>query len=324
MSRTGVLLLGFGGPESIDSVRPFMCNLMDREPSDELVDSVCMRYLAIGGGSPLPQIAQSIAEGLEERLGQEGKPAPVRVGMRYWNPFIADAVAELMELGCDRIVTYSLSPFESKAASGAYREAIDAVVAEHGHLEIVEAPLLSSSEDFVDYFAGSAAIAIEDIEPSEGAIVVFTAHSLPVADLVENDPYVQGLENTAQAIAEKLGMALGYPGAGAQTLEGFTALGSTDKPRAWFLAYQSVGARPGGWLGPQLEDLIPAVAKSAYSAIVVVPIGFTTDHMETLYDLDIVAASAALDADLEFMRAAVPNDDPRILEAITKLVAPLI
>ncbi|MEI7814566.1 MAG: ferrochelatase, partial [Coriobacteriia bacterium] len=83
MSRTGVVLLGFGGPESLESVRPFMCNLMDREPSDQLVDTVCQRYLAIGGGSPLPNIAASIAEGLEERLSQAGSPAPVRVGMRY-------------------------------------------------------------------------------------------------------------------------------------------------------------------------------------------------------------------------------------------------
>jgi ferrochelatase len=324
MSRTGVLLLGFGGPESIDSVRPFMCNLMDREPSDELVETVCRRYLAIGGGSPLPEIAQSIAEGLEERLGQKGKPAPVRVGMRYWHPFIADAVAELMELGCDRIVTYSLSPFESKAASGAYREAIEAVVAEHGHLEIVEAPLLSTNEEFADYFAGSTAVAIEDLEPNDGAIVVFTAHSLPLADLVDNDPYVLGLEDVAQQIAEKLGMARGHPDAGTSKLGGFSALGTTEHPRAWFLAYQSKGARQGGWLGPQLDDLIPAVAASNYNAIVVVPIGFTTDHMETLYDLDIVAAGAALDADVEFMRAKVPNDDPRILDAITEVVAPLI
>jgi ferrochelatase len=244
--------------------------------------------------------------------------------MRYWHPFIADAVAELMELGCERIVTYSLSPFESKAASGAYREAIEAVVAEHGHLEIVEAPLLSKSEEFLDFFAGSTAIALEDLEPNKGAIVVFTAHSLPEADLIENDPYVEGLEEVAQEVAKRLGMALGYPGAGAMTLEGFTALGTTADPRAWFQVYQSKGARPGDWLGPQLEDLIPAVAASEYTAIVVVPIGFATDHMETLYDLDIVAAGAALDADVEFMRATVPNDDPRILDAIAEVVAPLI
>jgi ferrochelatase len=324
MSRTGVLLLGFGGPESIDSVRPFMCNLMDREPSDELVDDICMRYLAIGGRSPLPTIAKKIAAGLEERLGQEGKPAPVRVGMRYWNPFISDGVAELMALGCDKIVTLSLSPFESKAASGAYREAIDAVLAEHAHLEIVEAPLLSESDEFIEYFAGSTAVAIEDLQPNLGAIVVFTAHSLPLADLVEGDPYVLGLENAAQAVARQLGMGSGHPNAGGDKLGGFRALGTIDEPRAWFLVYQSKGARPGEWLGPQLDDLIPAVAASDFPAMVVVPIGFATDHMETLYDLDIVAAGAALDADLEFMRATVPNDHPLILDAMTKLVAPLI
>jgi ferrochelatase len=316
--------MGFGGPETIDAVRPFMCNLMDREPSDELVETVCRRYLAIGGGSPLPQIAQRIATGLEERLADRGVAVPVRVGMRYWHPLISDAVAELMELGCDRIVTYSLSPFESKAASGAYREAIESVVAEHGHLEIVEAPLLSESPEFVDFYAGSTASSLTDLEPNEGAIVVFTAHSLPESDLVENDPYVSGLEDVAQAIASKLGMAGGRPGAGAEKFGGFAAFGATDRPRAWLLAYQSKGARPGTWLGPQLDELIPAVADSVYSAMVVVPIGFATDHMETLYDLDIVAAGAALDSDVEFVRAVVPNDDPRILDAIVSQVAPLV
>ena len=244
--------------------------------------------------------------------------------MRYWHPYIEDAVGELMELGCDRIVTFSLSPFESKAASGAYRDAIEAVQSVHGHLEIVEAPLLSTSSDFVDFFAGSTAVALEDLQPNEGAIVVFTAHSLPLEDVVDNDPYVEGLEEVAQEVAKRLGLSLGYPGAGAQTLEGFRALGTTAPPRAWFLVYQSKGARSGEWLGPQLDELIPAIAASEYSAIVVAPIGFATDHMETMYDLDIVAAGAALDADLEFMRAAVPNDDPRILDAIAGMVAPLI
>jgi len=324
MGRTGVLLLGFGGPETIDAVRPFMCNLMDREPSDELVNDVCKRYLAIGGGSPLPDIAASMAAGIEERLGVEGKPAPVRVGMRYWHPFIADSVADLMQLGCDRIVAYSLSPFESKAASGAYREAIEAVVVVHGHLDIVEAPLLSTSEEFVDFFAGSTAVALEDVQPSDGAIVAFTAHSLPEADLVENDPYVLGLEQVASSIARRLGMAEGQPGAGAEVLGGFTAFGSAEKPRPWFVVYQSKGARPGAWLGPQLDELVSAAVASGFPAVVVAPIGFATDHMETVYDLDIVAAGDALDSGLEFMRAAVPNDDPRILDAITKVIAPLI
>ncbi len=325
MATTGVLLLGFGGPDSIDAVRPFMCNLMDREPSDELVSKVCMRYLAIGGSSPLPLIAQEMASGLETRLADRGStPVPVRVGMRYWHPFIDVAFSELVELGCDRIVTVSLSPFESKAASGAYREALDEVRTLHPGIEVVEAPLISDLYAFVDYMAGATAAAIEDIEPSEGAIVVFTAHSLPEADLQEDDPYVEGLQRTAQAIAEKLGMGEGRPDAGAAMFSDFKAFGSDKEPRAWFLVYQSKGQRPGAWLEPDLDALIDAAAASEVKALVVTPIGFLTDHMETLYDLDIVAADRTLRADLEWSRTPVINDAPAVLDAIADSLGELL
>lgn len=324
MSPTGVVLLGFGGPESLDDVQPFMCNLMDREPSDELVERVCRRYLAIGGASPLPGIAAAIANGLEERLVAAGHAVPVRVGMRYWHPFITDTLSELVAQGCDRIVTVSLSPFESKAASGAYREAIEAFAAENASVEFVEAPLISDTDEYVQFFARSTAVAITDLEPDEGAIVVFTAHSLPLDDLVDNDPYEAGLQKTAQAVAAMLGLAHGRPDVGDKMLAGFSAFGAAEPPRAWFMAYQSKGARPGGWLEPDLDALIDAAAASEVKALVVVPIGFMTDHMETLYDLDIVAAGKALDNDLEFMRAAVPNDDVGILDAMADLIAPLV
>jgi len=315
MATTGVLLLGFGGPDSLAAVRPFMCNLMDREPSDELVSKVCMRYLAIGGASPLPLIAAEMASGLESRLTDRGHPAPVRVGMRYWHPFIDVAFAELLELGCDRIVTLSLSPFESKAASGAYREALEAERVAHPEIEIVEAPLVSDLDAFVDYMAGGTAVAIEDIEPSEGAIVVFTAHSLPEADLQDDDPYVEGLQRTASAIATKLGMNEGRPDAGGALFSDFRAFGSDEPPRAWFLVYQSKGQRPGAWLEPDLDALIDAAAASEVKALVVTPIGFMTDHMETLYDLDIVAADRALPSDLDWMRAPLLHGGPQVLGA---------
>ena len=324
MATTGVLLLGFGGPDSLDAVRPFMCNLMDREPSDELVSKVCMRYLAIGGASPLPLIAAEMASGLETRLADRGHPVPVRVGMRYWHPFIDVAFRELLELGCDRIVTVSLSPFESKAASGAYREALEVVRASHPGIEIVEAPLVSELDAFVDFMAGGTAVAIEDIEPSEGAIVVFTAHSLPEADLEDDDPYVEGLQRTAQAIATKLGMGEGRKGAGEAVFGDFRAFGSDEPPRAWFLVYQSKGQRPGAWLEPNLDELIDAAAASEVKALVVTPIGFLTDHMETLYDLDIVAADRALLADLEWMRSPVINEAPQVLDAIADSLGELL
>ncbi len=142
MPRTGVLITGFGGPDSLDAVAPFMCNLMGRDPSDELVERVCRRYLAIGGSSPLAEIAGSIAVKLSEELSDDDETWPIEVGMRYWHPFIEDGLGRLKEVGCDRVVAVSLSPFESKVATEAYREAI-AEASESLGIEVIEAPLVS-------------------------------------------------------------------------------------------------------------------------------------------------------------------------------------
>jgi ferrochelatase len=316
MSKSGVLITGFGGPDSLDAVAPFMCNLMGREPSDELVERVCRRYLAIGGSSPLPEIAGSIAVKLAEALESSQRPMPVEVGMRYWHPFIETAIGRLKEQGCDRVVTVSLSPFESKVASEAYREAVAEAAAALGGIEVIEAPLISENPEFVDYLASSTAAAITDVEPNEGAIIAFTAHSLPLSDLVDDDPYVTGLERVAQRVAERLGLEDGHEGAGEGMFENFRAFGSHARPRAWYLVYQSKGERPGAWLGPDLDALIDACAEGSVPALVVCPIGFVTDHMETLYDLDIVAADRALAADIEFIRAPVPNDFDGLVDAI--------
>lgn len=324
MLRTGVLLLGFGGPDSLEAVGPFMCNLMGREPSEELVARVCLRYLTIGGSSPLAGIAAEIATGIESRLSEAGHDVPVRVGMRYWNPYIKDSLAALKDLGCQRVITVSLSPFESKVTSGAYRQAIAEAVESLGGIEIIEAPLLSEMPEFVTFLASATAVAISDIEPNDGAVVVFTAHSLPESDLLESDPYVAGLERVANAVAAALGMGDGVHGAGGAILPGIEAFGSTLAPRAWFLAFQSKGERPGAWLGPDIDAVIDAASGSGVSALVVCPIGFMTDHMETLYDLDVVAAGRVLDEDLEWARARVPNDDADVLDGLSRVVSELL
>lgn len=320
MTKTGVLLTGFGGPDSLEAVGPFMCNLMGTEPSDELVARVCKRYLAIGGSSPLGEIAAAIATKLESGLAEKGHTVPVAVGMRYWHPYIADALASLKDLGCERVVTVSLSPFESKVAHGAYREAIEEAVATLGGMEVVEAPLVSELPQYAEFYARSTAAALTDLEPNEGAILVFTAHSLPESDLIDDDPYVSGLQRVATDVATQLGLDPGRSGASEVMLPGVSAFGSAARPRAWYLAFQSKGNRPGAWLGPDIDDVIDVAATTGISSLVVVPIGFLTDHMETLYDLDIVAADRALDAGLEFMRAPVPGDDDEVVNAIADAV----
>lgn len=324
MTKTGVLLTGFGGPDSLESVAPFMCNLMGREPSEELVTRVCRRYLAIGGSSPLVPIALDIAKKLDQSLSGKGHEMPVAVGMAYWHPLIGDALSRLKEAGCERVIVVSLSPFESKVAHGAYREAIDKALEETGPLEIVEAPLVGELADYAEFYARSAATAISEVEPNEGAIIIFTAHSLPESDLVEDDPYVAGLQEVASDVAEHLGLERGAPGASAEMLGGLEAYGSAASPRAWYLAFQSKGNRPGAWLGPSLDEVIDAAAQTEVSALVVVPVGFMTDHLETLYDLDIEAAGRALEADIEFVRAPVPGDDEAIVDAIAESIVRLL
>lgn len=324
MSRTGVLLLGFGGPDSIEAVEPFMCALMGRAPSPELVQRICGNYNAIGGKSPLADIANDIADALSARLGELGHDVPVRVGMRYWHPYIADSLRDLAEQGCTRIVTVSLSPFESKVASGQYRIAIEEALNGTGGIEIVEAPLVSGLPAFTDFLAESTRSALGQLDSPDGALVAFTAHSLPVADLDADDPYVSGLQNVAEGIAERLGWAAGASGAGDSLLGGLEAFGSAAGSQPWFLVYQSKGARPGAWLEPNLDELIGAAARGGVSSLVVCPIGFVTDHMETLFDLDTVAAARAADSGLAFARASVPNDDPRLISALAEMVSALI
>lgn len=320
---TGVLICAYGGPDSLEAVGPFMKNLMGVEPSPELLARVQKRYLAIGGSSPLTGIALEIAQELRSALEAQGAPMPVEVGMAYWDPFIEPALRSLKEQGCDKVIAFSLSPFESRVAHGTYRKAINAALENIDGIEIVEAPLVSTLPEFADFFAGATSAALLDLEPNDGAIIAFTAHSLPESDMVDDDPYVAGLEATADAVAQRLGLDAGAAGAGAPMFTEFRSYGSSVEPRAWYLVYQSKGARPGQWLEPEIDDLIDAATASAVSALVVVPIGFMTDHMETMYDLDIVAADQALKSDLEFVRVPVPNQDTSLIEAVARMLASL-
>lgn len=323
MSHTGVLLQGYGGPKTVADVGPFMTNLMGREPSPELLARVSSHYEAIGGGSPLLGIAEKIASSLQQRLERDGHDVPVRVGMRYWEPYLADTVAGLVADGCDRIVTLSLSAFESGIATGAYRKVIDGLLEQHPGVTFVEAPLGAAHAAYAEFYARSVRDALADLGV-EGAIVAFSAHSLPLSDVVDNDPYVTGIEGTACEVAGLLGLDEGVADAGAAVAEGFRTLGSDGGANPWYLVYQSKGARPGGWLGPELDTLLDGAAAHGAPGVVVCPIGFMTDHMETLWDLDIVARREAAELSLPFARAAVPNADGAVLDALAASVEELL
>jgi ferrochelatase len=160
------------------------------------------------------------------------------------------------------------------------------------------------------------ALSEELIRPTK-PLVVFTAHSLPVADIEADPAYVDQLRETAVAVAARcrLGDADGF-----EALEGIEPFGGHSGAMPWLLAFQSKGRRGGEWIGPDLDDVIDAAVTAGFGSVVISPIGFAMDHMETVYDLDVCAADRALSADIEFARAIAPNDEKKMIETLRDAV----
>jgi ferrochelatase len=323
MALTGVLLTAFGGPDSLDSVGPFMANLMGREPAPEIVERAKRKYLTIGGSSPLPAVTGEIATALEAALATAGHDVPVRVGMRYWDPYIADSIESMVAMGVTRLVHVSLSPFESAVSSGAYRAAVTAAVEAHPGLEVVEAPSFRESGGFVGELAAACSEATGEV-PAGKRLIIFSAHSLPVRDIEKDPAYFDQLMATTAEVAQTAGLEPGDTDV--EVFDGIVAplahMGE-DGPE-WLFSFQSKGVSPGEWLGPQIEDVVEAAVAAGYTGIAVCPVGFGTDHMETKYDLDVVVAGQCFDADIEFARAAVPNAAPAMIASLKELVEPLL
>ena len=345
MARTGVLLTAFGGPDCLDAVAPFMCSIMSAEPGERMLTEAQRKYLTIGGFSPLPAMAERIAAQLERVLNgiapaevtdddggtlglwggalaslrtSETVRIPVAVGMLHSEPFIAAAVDRLVGAGARQIVTASLSPFEAAATTGAFREAVTAALEAHPGVRLVESASYHRSHEFVGLYAENLNEALHEADIlANKAIVVFTAHSLPVSDVEADPAYVDQLRETAAAVAA--GAGLGAP-SGFDALPGVEAFGGPGVTAPWLLAYQSKGRRGDEWLGPDLDVVLDAAVAGGFAVVVVCPVGFAVDHMETLYDLDVQAADRMLSADKEFVRVAVPNADPKYIDALADAV----
>lgn len=310
----GILIVGYGAPQNLDEVRPFMTSLMGREPSDELMERTLERYRLIGGGSPLVPLAADIASSLEEALTD----AVVEIGMLHSNPSIEEGMSRLVEMGADRIVAISLSPFYSTASNGKSYAAVGEAAKAHPSVQVIVAREVGEFTGF----AAAHAIALEEAFDAadvlaEDVALAFTSHSVPMDDYDAGDfVYEAGIRLVADALAEALCLAPADDAGFA--VAGGAAHGTEALPRPWGVVYHSQGARGGAWLGPKLGDFIEAAAERGVGAVVVCPIGFSTDHMETLYDLDIAAAEKARSLGLGYVRAAAPNDSSHLIDAFVE------
>lgn len=295
--KTAVVLLAHGAVERLEDLPKYLHNVLGGRPvPPALLKTIRERYAAIGGCSPLTEIARAQARALEIVLSGKKDKFPVYIGMRHWEPTIRSAVEAALAGGAERLVSLPMTPYYSKISAGAYlgavREAIESLGAPLEVLPVEgwhDHPLLI--ESFVDKAIEARAQLPESLR--EEAMLLLTAHSLPESAAPAGDAYPSSLRETAQAVAH----AAGFSG--------------------WRFAYQSKGG--GGseaWLGPDAGDVIEKMAGDGVRSMVLSPVGFVSDHMETLYDDDILYKGIAEKSGMAFSRAEALNTDPKFIAAL--------
>ena len=284
--------MAYGTPATPDDIEAYYTHVRrGRPPTEEQLADLRRRYEAIGGTSPLLERTQEQAAGIQAALGDGFR---VELGMKHAPPFIEDGVAALAAAGITRIVGLVLAPHYSVLSVGEYAKRAEAAAAEAG----VGLTMVSSwhlAPGYVDLLAGFVRRELDRLgaDPVE---VVFTAHSLPVRILDMGDPYPDQLAETAKAVADETGV------------------------NRWSVGWQSAGRTPEPWIGPDLLEILPALAEAGVAGVVVCAAGFVSDHLEVLYDLDVEARAAADELGLAFSRTPSPNADPSFCATLAGVV----
>ncbi|HLN14282.1 MAG TPA: ferrochelatase [bacterium] len=289
-----VLLIAYGGPDRPADIRPYLANVLrGRRVPQARIDEVAHHYELFGGHSPLTELTRRQAAALEAQLRARGRALSAHVGMRNWTPYLADALAELSARGVRRAVGVIMAPQQSYSSWEQYQENVEEARAQIG----AGAPTVEyiapwfDRPGFIEAQADRLATTLAEIPASrrEAVPVVFTAHSIPVR-MADASPYVAQVTASARLVAERLA-----------------------HPR-WSVAYQSRSGDPRDpWLDPDVRDVIRGLAADGVREIVTVPIGFVSDHIEVLYDLDTEARETAAELALGFHRAGTVLDHPAFI-----------
>ena len=318
MGRVGVLLLNLGGPDKIEDVRPFLYNLFSdpeiirlpvkilQKPLAWLISTLRAKksqanYLEIGGGSPLRQITEEQAEALKQKLAEMGQDATVYIGMRYWHPFTEEAIAEIKQDNIEQLVILPLYPQFSISTSGSSFRVLEEMWESDTNLQNIKYTLIPSWYDNPQYLRAMANLIAQEIDKSESpenAHVFFSAHGVPMSYVEEaGDPYQKEIEECTRLIMKTLGRNNHYT-----------------------LAYQSrVG--PVEWLQPYTEDALKDLGEKAIKDLVVVPISFVSEHIETLQEIDMEYREIAEESGIHnFHRVPALNTHPGFINSLAELV----
>jgi ferrochelatase len=300
----GVLLMAYGGPDSLDDIEPYLLDIRGGRPtSRELVEEIRERYALIGGRSPILEITQLQAEALEKHLNQAGEASfRTYVGMRHWQPRIREVVAQMAQDGIERAVALVMAPHYSQMSIGAYFKRLDEALEELGaRITFNRIESWHDHRGFISALAEKATHALTRFanDGAEGLPkVIFSAHSLPTRILDWGDPYDAQLRETATLVAQQLSLP----------------------PDRWLFCYQSAGRSAEPWLGPQIEQVIVELAQAGEQRLLVIPVGFVCDHVEILYDLDIEARQLAEARGAQLERSESLNASPAFIAALADIV----
>lgn len=298
-----ILFLSFGGPEKREDVLPFLENVLrGRNVPRERMLEVAEHYYHFEGVSPINQQNRELIAAVTARLRAQGCELPVYWGNRNWHPLLNDTVEQMTRQGVRRAMAFVTSAVSSYSSCRQYLENIAAAQAHAGP----QAPAVDKIRNFFnhpEFIAANLAqvrAALERLpKGSQKAVrVLFTAHSIPMS-MAQASPYVEQLQETCRLIAAELGLA----------------------DSQWQLAYQSRSGRPEDpWLEPDILDVLRAFPESELPPVVIVPVGFLSDHMEVLFDLDVEAADLCRERGIVMQRAGTVGTHPRFVEMVCQLI----
>lgn len=298
MDSIGLLIMAYGTPRTLDDLEPYYTHIRGGEPpTAELLKQLRRRYVAIGGSSPLLRITRDQASALEAQLRRRGKAVRIKtyLGMKHAAPFIEDAVHAMHADGIQRALALVMAPHHSDFSTRRYAERAERAARGLGSPRIEVIPAWYQQPKFIAYWARQIRTALASLPADQQAraLVVFSAHSLPLRVANDSDPYPGQVEASARQIAAAAGI------------------------QQYVLGWQSAGRTQEPWLGPDIRDLTGEMADCAgYQVFIYCPIGFVSDHLEVLYDNDIECRAVAEEHGARYLRPAMPNMDPLFIAAL--------
>lgn len=299
--RTAILLMAYGSPNSLDEVGEYLRQVRGgRLPTDIEVQRLRERYRRVGGKTPLFEVTMAQAIALQRKLDPEEASLRVYVGMKHWHPFIQEVIQAIARDNSTRIVGLALAPYYSELSIGGYEDAVHEGIENAKPIPFTMVQSWHNQPHLIDALTERVRTGLAGMDKPTEAVVLFAAHSLPKRFVSSDDPYESQLRETSQLVADKAGIS------------------------SWDFAFQSGGEPADTWLGPMIKEKIAELSARRFRELLVCPVGFVSDHLEILYDIDIEAKEYASSLGVRLTRTSSLNDDPELIEALADTVKPFI